>query len=154
RHAIRRRFLTACKVLGIARARTLTIHHGRHTYRSCNPRPAPPRSLWTARQIGDSRPQRVEHLERTDHGRRLIAQAFASRDAGGYDCSWELAAQGREARRASTGGPTARGCRPPFFHAATATRRFGDGKPPGRVRDGLASPFHRCAGPSRGVGGI
>jgi integrase len=32
RHAIRRRFLTACKVLGLARARTLTIHHGRHTF--------------------------------------------------------------------------------------------------------------------------
>src|SRR5215470_7362580 len=32
RHAIRRRFLSACKVLGIARLRTLTIHHGRHTY--------------------------------------------------------------------------------------------------------------------------
>src|SRR6516165_11079875 len=32
RHAIRRRFLTACKVLGPARARTLTIHHGRHTF--------------------------------------------------------------------------------------------------------------------------
>jgi integrase len=32
RHAIRRRFLTACNVLGMARARTLTIHHGRHTF--------------------------------------------------------------------------------------------------------------------------
>ncbi len=32
RHAIRRRFLTACKVLGLARLRTLTIHHGRHTF--------------------------------------------------------------------------------------------------------------------------
>jgi integrase len=32
RAAIRRRFLTACKVLGAARARTLTIHHGRHTF--------------------------------------------------------------------------------------------------------------------------
>jgi integrase len=32
RHAIRRRFLTACKVLGLARQRTLTIHHGRHTF--------------------------------------------------------------------------------------------------------------------------
>jgi integrase/recombinase XerC len=32
RHAIRRRFLSACKVLGLARLRTLTIHHGRHTY--------------------------------------------------------------------------------------------------------------------------
>jgi integrase/recombinase XerD len=32
RHAIRRRFLTACKVLGRARCETLTIHHGRHTF--------------------------------------------------------------------------------------------------------------------------
>jgi integrase len=32
RHAIRRRFLSACGVLGAARARTLTIHHGRHTF--------------------------------------------------------------------------------------------------------------------------
>ena len=32
RAALRRRFLTACKVLGLARLRTLTIHHGRHTY--------------------------------------------------------------------------------------------------------------------------
>lgn len=32
RAAIRRRFLSACKVLGIARLRTLTIHHGRHTF--------------------------------------------------------------------------------------------------------------------------
>jgi integrase/recombinase XerD len=32
RAAIRRRFLTACKILGSARARTLTIHHGRHTF--------------------------------------------------------------------------------------------------------------------------
>jgi integrase/recombinase XerC len=32
RHAIRRRFLSACKALGLARLRTLTIHHGRHTY--------------------------------------------------------------------------------------------------------------------------
>src|SRR5262249_25940196 len=32
RHAIRRRFLSACKVLGLARLRTSTIHHGRHTY--------------------------------------------------------------------------------------------------------------------------
>jgi integrase len=31
-HAIRRRFLSACKVLGLARLRTLTIHHGRHTF--------------------------------------------------------------------------------------------------------------------------
>jgi len=32
RHALRRRFLSACKVLGLARLRTLTIHQGRHTY--------------------------------------------------------------------------------------------------------------------------
>ena len=32
RHAIRRRFLSACKVLGMARLKTLTIHHGRHTF--------------------------------------------------------------------------------------------------------------------------
>src|SRR5271167_4418738 len=32
RAAVRRRFLSACKVLGLARLRTLTIHHGRHTY--------------------------------------------------------------------------------------------------------------------------
>ena len=32
RAAIRRRFLTACKILGPARGRTLTIHHGRHTF--------------------------------------------------------------------------------------------------------------------------
>ncbi len=32
RHAIRRRFLTACSVLGRERLRTLTIHHGRHTF--------------------------------------------------------------------------------------------------------------------------
>jgi integrase len=31
-HALRRRFLTACKSLGLARLRTLTIHHGRHTF--------------------------------------------------------------------------------------------------------------------------
>jgi integrase len=29
RHAIRRRFLTACRALG---SKTLTIHHGRHTF--------------------------------------------------------------------------------------------------------------------------
>jgi integrase len=29
---VRRRFLTACKVLGLARLQTITIHHGRHTY--------------------------------------------------------------------------------------------------------------------------
>jgi integrase len=32
RAALRRRFLSACKVLGLARLRTLTIHHGRHSY--------------------------------------------------------------------------------------------------------------------------
>jgi integrase/recombinase XerD len=32
RAAIRRRFLSACWVLGKARLRTLTIHHGRHTF--------------------------------------------------------------------------------------------------------------------------
>lgn len=32
RHALRRRFLTACKVLGRERLRMLTTHHGRHTF--------------------------------------------------------------------------------------------------------------------------
>jgi integrase/recombinase XerD len=32
RAAIRRRFLSACKVLGSSRSRALTIHHGRHTF--------------------------------------------------------------------------------------------------------------------------
>src|SRR6516162_4835988 len=32
RAALPRRFLTACKVLGLTRLRTLTIHHGRHTF--------------------------------------------------------------------------------------------------------------------------
>ena len=32
RHTLRRRFRTACKVLGLARLATLTIHHGRHTF--------------------------------------------------------------------------------------------------------------------------
>jgi integrase len=32
RRALRRRFLSACKVLGLARLRALTIHHGRHTF--------------------------------------------------------------------------------------------------------------------------
>jgi integrase len=32
RHVLRRRFLTACRVLGWPRLRTLTIHHGRHTF--------------------------------------------------------------------------------------------------------------------------
>jgi integrase len=31
RHTLRKRFRTACKVLGAARLETLTIHHGRHT---------------------------------------------------------------------------------------------------------------------------
>jgi integrase len=32
RHTLRKRFRTACKVLGTARLETLTIHHGRHTF--------------------------------------------------------------------------------------------------------------------------
>src|SRR5436190_13217671 len=32
RHTLRRRFKTACRVLGLARLETLTIHHGRHTF--------------------------------------------------------------------------------------------------------------------------
>jgi integrase len=32
RAAIRRRFLSACNVLGKERVATLTIHHGRHTF--------------------------------------------------------------------------------------------------------------------------
>jgi integrase len=32
RHTLRKRFRTACKVLGSDRLRTLTIHHGRHTF--------------------------------------------------------------------------------------------------------------------------
>ena len=32
RHTIRRRFLTACRVLGPERGEYLTIHHGRHTF--------------------------------------------------------------------------------------------------------------------------
>jgi len=32
RAALRRRFLSACKVLGLARLRTLTMHHGWHTF--------------------------------------------------------------------------------------------------------------------------
>lgn len=32
RHVLRRRFLTACRVLGWNRLRTLTLHHGRHTF--------------------------------------------------------------------------------------------------------------------------
>ncbi|MDA7980749.1 MAG: site-specific integrase [Pirellulales bacterium] len=34
RHTLRKRFRTACKVLGPARLETLTIHHGRHTFLS------------------------------------------------------------------------------------------------------------------------
>jgi integrase len=32
RHALRRRFRTACKALGVQRLYGLTIHHGRHTF--------------------------------------------------------------------------------------------------------------------------
>jgi len=32
RHVLRRRFHTACRVLGWERLRSLTIHHGRHTF--------------------------------------------------------------------------------------------------------------------------
>jgi len=32
RHTIRERFRSACKALGLERLRTLTIHHGRHTF--------------------------------------------------------------------------------------------------------------------------
>ena len=32
RHTVRERFRTACKPLGLERLRTLTIHHGRHTF--------------------------------------------------------------------------------------------------------------------------
>jgi integrase len=32
RHTFRKRFRTACKILGADRLRTLTIHHGRHTF--------------------------------------------------------------------------------------------------------------------------
>ncbi len=32
RHTLRKRFRTACKVLGRERLETLTIHHGRHTF--------------------------------------------------------------------------------------------------------------------------
>ena len=34
RHVLRRRFHTACRILGWDRLRTLTIHHGRHTFNS------------------------------------------------------------------------------------------------------------------------
>ena len=32
RHTLRKRFRTACKVLGVERLNSLTIHHGRHTF--------------------------------------------------------------------------------------------------------------------------
>ena len=32
RHTLRKRFRTACKVLGAERLKSLTIHHGRHTF--------------------------------------------------------------------------------------------------------------------------
>ena len=32
RHTLRKRFRTACKVLGSERLESLTIHHGRHTF--------------------------------------------------------------------------------------------------------------------------
>lgn len=32
RHTLRKRFRTACRALGLDRLRTLTIHHGRHTF--------------------------------------------------------------------------------------------------------------------------
>ena len=32
RHTLRKRFRTACKVLGLERLKQLTIHHGRHTF--------------------------------------------------------------------------------------------------------------------------
>jgi integrase len=32
RHTLRKRFRTACKVLGAARLKSLSIHHGRHTF--------------------------------------------------------------------------------------------------------------------------
>lgn len=32
RHTLRRRFKTACKALGLTRVRSITIHHGRHTF--------------------------------------------------------------------------------------------------------------------------
>ena len=32
RHTLRKRFRTACKVLGAERLASLTIHHGRHTF--------------------------------------------------------------------------------------------------------------------------
>jgi integrase len=32
RHTLRKRFRTACKMLGVERLKSLTIHHGRHTF--------------------------------------------------------------------------------------------------------------------------
>src|SRR5204863_2479961 len=32
RHTLRKRYRTACKVLGVERLESLTIHHGRHTF--------------------------------------------------------------------------------------------------------------------------
>ena len=32
RHTLRKRFRTACRVLGAERLKSLTIHHGRHTF--------------------------------------------------------------------------------------------------------------------------
>ena len=32
RHALRRRFITACRILGKERQNILTVHHGRHTF--------------------------------------------------------------------------------------------------------------------------
>src|SRR5215213_8190684 len=32
RHTLRKRYRTACRVLGAERLETLTIHHGRHTF--------------------------------------------------------------------------------------------------------------------------
>jgi len=32
RHVVRQRFRTACRVLGYERLRSLTVHHGRHTF--------------------------------------------------------------------------------------------------------------------------
>jgi integrase len=34
RYTLRKRFRTACKVLGLDRLKVLTIHHGRHTFLS------------------------------------------------------------------------------------------------------------------------
>ncbi len=37
RHTLRKRFRTACRVLGKVRLKSLTIHHGRHTFISHAP---------------------------------------------------------------------------------------------------------------------